>query len=358
MPNAALAQGGTAMATPINRKRHRQEAAPQEMYAASEDAFSQAIAAGMCGVDVEIRRPGGSIRIPGVTVLAATPAGESQPITKTTTPGFIIDHRQDHEFWYLVDENQRAIETILRRYAISDAKRGFHLVPMGASGNMLSAISLAKKDRQKLVEHFCSPAQQNLWRQNLQEKYPNHFHLLEGKLPEVGHLQEKFNVTWDLRPFTPLCANGLNFKDINRRDKQQIIDESNRMAQELISQRAGAVYSMVFGSLLEQCEAIAHGALETGTRRFGGIEELVLQLERLKNFSDFATPEMVQHAENTLAALGQIKERSDIVKLNENKGQNQLVSAIKAAMRPLGASIRQMYDSAAVGSGYGARGLE
>jgi len=107
--------------------------------------------------------------------------------------------------------------------------------------------------------------------------------------------------------------------------------------------------------VLDQCDAINKGAMETGTRKFGGISELIFQLEKLKNFADFGSEDIVLHANATIEILSRI---TDVTEINLNGGKNQVTKAIKAAMKPLASAIREMYDMTSPDAGVARRSLE
>jgi hypothetical protein len=178
------------------------------------------------------------------------------------------------------------------------------------------------------------------------------------RMPNPDLLLEKFDVTWSLNPLTPINPAHLRFDELNAVDKQAIIDESNRMAQDLVKTRAQAIYDLIFGEFLQKCDDIVQGSFESGNRKFSDIEVLIFQLERLKNFSEFGTPAMAQHAENTLEVLRQVDGREDIGKFNHNKGKNQITAALKAAIKPLHEEIQAMYEATTPGSGRARRSLE
>jgi len=309
----------------------------------------------MCGVDVVIKRPSGSIRIPGVKVMAVNETGEDIQVRKTTTPGFIIDEKTDHPLWGELDANQADIGAIVERFSINDARRGFHLVPMSRTGNLLAELRQKRQERLDLVSRLKSPQEWEILLLNLRRKYPDHFHLLQPRMPNPELLLEKFDVTWSLNPLTPIDPNTLNFNSINDIDRQAIIDESNRMAKSLVKSRAQSIYDLIFGEFLSKCDAIVAGSFETGNRKFSDVETLVSQLERLRNFSEFGTAAMAAHADNTLQVLRQIGGPTEV---NANGGQNQVTAALKAAITPLQQELQAMYRAATPGSGRTGRTLE
>ena len=332
------------------------QAEPQ--VSAPSEAFSRQVALGMASLDVQIRRPSGAIKIPGVKVMASNGHGDETNVKRHTRPGFIVDDPLDHEFWAKIDENGREIAAIVERSSVNDAKRGFHLVPMGSTGAIYSKLLAARAERAELVKWFAQPEQQELWKANLRAKYPDHHHILLPRLPSPEKLLEKFNVVWDLQYLTPMTSDQIDYRNLNDFDRARIEEESNKMARELVEARAAGLFRVVFGSVLEQAGAIAKGSLETGVRKFAGISDLITQLERLRNFEGFVTPEMVAHVNTTLEALSDIKDRDDIKLINRNKGQNAIVAAVKRAIAPLGEEIRAMYDQARIGSGTARRSLE
>lgn len=306
-----------------------------------------AVAAGMAGIDLVIRRPTGRVQISGTEVQATNDAGVGEVIDqkKITKPSAKIDQHGDHPCWEKLDANAARFNIILSQFSVSDARRGFHIVPMSKLGAMLAAFSAARAERLALAEEF--RAGWTVFIENLRLKFNGHFHLVLPKLPNPDSLLEKFDAQWTIHPLTPMDPSKFNYKDMTPDQVQAIVTESNNMAKSLIASRAKVMYDEVFGVALDKCTEIATGAMETGARKFGSITELVNVLERLKNFEEFGNPEIIAHANATLELLSGIE---DINEVNRNKGQNQVTAAIKAATVPLATAIKTMMDARRGGS--------
>lgn len=302
--------------------------------------IDQTIAANIAGVDIVIRRPSGKYQIKDVGVEATDETGNREKLdtTKVTRPCFIIDGKNDHPLWADLDENEHQLKRILARFSVSDARRGFHLVPMTKVGPMLAALREKRHERLDLARKLA-----DVWDSEvipkLRGKYNGHYYLLAPNLPSPISLVERFDTFWTLHPLTPLNAADLRFDQINSADQQDIINESNNMAAHLIKSRAKVIYEQVFGTLLGKCDEIAAGAMQSGKRKFGAITELVDLLARLKTFHEFATPEVLAKADQALSLISGI---GSINEVNANEGQNQVTAAITAAFRPLGDSIDRM----------------
>ena len=302
--------------------------------------ISARLSSSLCAVDLLVRRPSGRLQAKNVEVTADDNAGKRETLDreKITTPCFIIDTKADAEFWFMIDENTRLFESTLRSYSVNDARRGFHLVTMAKSGNMVAKFSELRSQRKALVQQFCDHEYDN-WIANLERKFNGHFYLLKPRLPSRDQLLERFDATWTRHPLTPLDPANMRFSDITEDEQARIIAESNAMSQQLVENRAKLIFEEVFGSVNTKCAEIAAGALESGKRKFGAITELVEVLERLRNFSEFANPEIIQHAN---ATLGLLREVTDISVVNANEGQNVVSAAIKTAVLPLGTAIQAM----------------
>ena len=235
---------------------------------------------------------------------------------------------------------------MLKIFSVNDSRRGFHIVPMSKTGNMASEFVKLKQERDYWVGELALGY--DTWLSNLRAKFNGQFHLLLKSLPSRESLREKFEVVWLFMPLTPIDPSNLKFNDINDEDRQRIIDDSNKMAHDLIEQRAKYIYDEAFGSVLDSCDKIVAGSLETGKRKFAAISEIVDSLERMKNFSEWANPEVIARANDALSVLKNI---ADISEVNQNDGQNQVTRAIVAAMKPLGDSVNRMLRDAQPGSG-------
>ena len=338
---------------------------PQEPETIPAASMGPKIAANMAGVRVTVRRPGGKYKIKNASVMAADEHGKQETIEgkKITKPGFITDTKADHPIWERIDDNTKKFTSLLKTYSVpeclkaSDAgedddeglstgSKGFYLVPMGVTGNLTQELFKLKEERKHLAEELKNDY--DTWIANLRAKFNGQFHLLLPALPRRESLRRKFAVSWGFQPLTPIDPASMKFSDINDHDRQQIIADSNKMAQELIQQRARAIYDEAFGSVLDSCDKIVAGSLETGKRKFAAITEIIESLNRLKNFSEWANPEVVARADDALKVLTGI---SDISEINQNEGQNQVTRAIVAAMKPLGDSVDRMLRTALPGSG-------
>jgi hypothetical protein len=321
-------------------------------FEAPAESMGPKIAANMAGVDLILRRPGGKYKIQNAEVLAADEHGvmEKMDKKKITNSAFITDSKADHPIWERIDENTQKFNTALKVYSVNDSRRGFHLVPMSKTGNLAGEFVILKQEREHWVDELT--ADYDTWIANLRAKFNGQFHLLLRSLPARESLRDKFAVTWIFMPLTPIDPSNLKFNDINDHDRQSIIDDSNKMAHDMIAQRARAIYDEAFGSVLDTCEKIVAGSLETGKRRFAAISEIIDSLNRLKNFSEWANPEVVSRANDALRVLNNI---ADISEVNQNDGQNQVTRAIVAAMKPLGDSVDRMLRQAQPGSSRASR---
>src|ERR1035437_3652101 len=322
----------TAIATP--------PAAPIPM--AAGQSMGNQIAGQMWAVDFCVKRPTGRIGVVNSDVAARNDVGEQEKIDskKITKPSFKIDQDSDHPAWKLIDLNARKFDSILTRYSVNDARRGFHIVPQCKVGEMVAEMSAARKERLELAVEF-----RDTWSiliENLRKKFNGHFHLLFPKLPNPESLLEKFDVTWIITPMTPIDPAHFNLQNVNEADRAKLLEESTNMTKSLIAQQAKGIYDQVFGSVLAQCDEIANGSFESGTRKFGSIKELVDIIDRLRNFGELGTPEVLAHATATRQPLAGITDISD---MNTNSGQNQVTAAIKAASKPLATAIKTMLEA-------------
>src|ERR1035437_1961046 len=300
------------------------------------------IMAQMWAVDFCVKRPTGRVGVTNSDVQARNDAGEQEKIdsNKITKPSFKIDQKSDHPAWELLDLNARKFDSILTRYSVNDARRGFHIVPQCKVGEMGVEMSAARAERLTLAEGF-----RDTWSiliNNLRTKFNGHFHLLFPKLPNPESLLEKFDVTWIITPMTPIDPAHFNLQNVNEADRAKLIEESTNMTKSLIAQQAKGIYDQVFGTVLAQCDEIAAGSFESGTRKFGSITELVEIIDRLRNFGELGNAEILAHASATRDLLAGITDISDI---NTNSGQNQVTAAIKAASKPLATAIKTMLEA-------------
>jgi len=325
------------------------------------------ITANLWSVAVIVRRPCGSFKIPGAEVSAL-----NQTIGKTTKPGFIVDEPTDHVAWADIDASNAKIQACLERYSILDTisavelddedgkdkkresrkRKGFHLVPASRTGGLFMELRVLRRERQEAVKRLADDY--GTWTNNLRQKYPNHYHLLEPLLPTREQLTNRFDVLITAEEMTPITGDRLKLEDLNDVDRAEIRGEANKAAKAMIKARAKAVYDQVFGCMLRECESIATGTLQTGTRKISGIRDLTEMVERLKNFSEFIPADVCTKADDVILKLNALTDISD---LNANEGENQVSAAITAAFKPLGESLASALKQISVEGGKARRRL-
>ena len=304
----------------------------------AQTIIESAIPSNIWGVAVTVQRPSGRYQVKGATVEARSQGGSTEKLGNVTKPCFIIDTEDDHELWGKLDKNEGAIKNILARFSANDPRKGLHLVPGSQVSRMLLHLREARHERLDLAQRLAAVWHTELI-PHLQTKYNGHFYLLAPVLPHSDSLIERFDTQWFLTPLTVTSASALTFDGLSTEDKEGIIQESDNMARNLVKQRAQFIYEQVFGEVVTQCDEIAAGAMESGKRKGGCITELVTLLDRLRNFSEFATPEVLAKAEEAMRVMSTV---TDIAAINRNDGDNHVVRAVKAAFAPLGASINAM----------------
>ena len=339
-------------------------------FTADKSNLAGKIAAGLWSVNLTVGRPDGEYVIKGHEVTY-----QGKTVDHVRSPKFIIDTPSDHPLWGEIDAMGRQMNTVVDRYSFNDTvtalalseneddvektqnarpkkRKGFHLVPSSRTGPLLAELRKLNTERMKLVQSL--QADYDTWINNLKVKYPDTFHILQPLLPTAAQLPEKFVSRYVAEEMTPIVGSKLNLDGVNPVDAEQIRGESNRMAQDIAKARATVMFDQVFGSMLTTCDEISKGCLKSGTRKMGGIRELVDGLERLKNFGEFVSPDVSAQAEKALAEVSTI---TDIGDLNANKGDNALSNAITTAFKPLQESLERAMKAADPESGRAARRL-
>src|SRR5450759_1314718 len=101
--------------------------------------------------------------------------------------------------------------SVLRRYSVSDAKRGFHLVPGTKASEFLREMVILRAERLELARQLRDDY--GTWIENLRHKFNGHFHLVLPKLPARYSLMERFDVTWVPMPLTPMSAGDFDYSN-------------------------------------------------------------------------------------------------------------------------------------------------
>jgi hypothetical protein len=266
---------------------------------------------------------------------------------KVTRPCWVID---DYHLFKAIDKNGRAVESTVNRYTAGDFRKGDHLVSMSAIGKLLSELTKLRDERKAIVAHLASDEGWNAFKAWIAKKFPNHFEQIYKKLPLQQTLQSRFDVEWTFRPLTPLNAEDLDLNNLTHEDKMRVIEQSNKMLQDITKQQVGNLMNTVFGEVLGLCEQINDGSLESGKRKSGALTEILDLLDRINNFKEFATPDILKNVEKAKGVVQKVS----ITQLNT---ESSVQESIKLAMNTLGQSLKTLGELNTPGTGKASRSI-
>lgn len=291
----------------------------------------------LCLLKLTVRAPAGRIQLNNFK-LEATDSTNKEFIEvakgQTTSPKWKIDQ---HELWGKLKANWTELTHLRNRYTVSDAIEGQYLLSMMKAGEFLNEMLKLRNERHELAEQMAAVWESEVVPAMKSKIGDEHFELhVRPKLPSPLSLIDRFDVDYCLYPLSPLTGDDLDLSQLAPRDAKQLIGEVNDRAKTMIMDRFSSIADTVMGEVLALCEEIGEGGLETGKRKSGALNEIITILERVQNFEEFASPEVLKKAEVALKAVSGIT----ITHINTDIGNTR--ENIRKAFQPLASAVKKL----------------
>ena len=339
----ALADPPTAQSQPSTEQVLRQTLSPDEI--------GRRITENLCSVYVTIHRPAGRPMAEALemeTRNARDGTAVRVDADKTTGTHWKIDV---HPLWRQIDANRRLIENTLFRFSASDSIKGDHLVSVFKVAEMINAMRVLREDRIRLAAEI-----EEKWDTEvvpaIQREFPDVFWQIEPRLPKRGDIRHRFGVEWVIRPLTTINPEHLDLRSLSQDDAARVISQTQDVMREVVVQRFQSMFDQIFGEIMDLCRQINEGAFENGRSRPVLLDDLLIMLERVSNFSAFATPEVLQATQNARNVINTQIGTADQLARNQ-----ALQQALRTTMAPVLATIREMEINQMPGGGRAGRSI-
>lgn len=300
----------------------------------SQTAMGDRIRENLCGVYLTVRRPSGRPMMQEVKIEATSTANDQQAVKKedVTNPCWKIDI---HPLWGEIDGNSTQIDKCMIKYSVSASIKGEHLVSLLRAGKMLNELNSLRKRRLELADKLAS-----VWFTEvipgLEQKFPQFFeNQIRKRLPDPISLRDRFDVYWIIRPLTPLDNSHLRLDELTEDEAREVIGRNQEFVDKIVQQQLGTIFNEAFAEVAKLCDDINSGEYAFGRRKENSIIDILNALEKVKNFGDFANPDVLAKVDIAAGTIKQFK----LTQINKN---TRVQDTIKQAMRPLGEALKQL----------------
>jgi hypothetical protein len=295
------------------------------------------IGGNLCLMQVIVRAPEGRLVLDDYEIHAKGQDGLTEVVStsKVTRSSWKIDQ---HKMWKEFRENRADIQALLSKYSVSDLTPGQYLVSMLKVGNLIGELRTLVNRRMSLARLM---REDQIWEYEVLPGIEAFVGAAQFPrlLPRLKRLRagmpDCFAVNWNIFPLTPVTGSDLDLSDMSQVEAEAIIQQVNERAQQSMMDRLGVVIDGVFGEVLTLCDQISAGALETGKRKSGALEEIFTILDRVRNFEEWANPEVLRRVDVAARSL-------QGVSINDVNTKTSVQSAIRQVFAPLGEAVEKL----------------
>ena len=365
MTTATTLQEPAMNQQPARRRRSRPIPVAEQM--APAPAMGQELSQGLCLAHVLVKSPSYRIKMVKSEVTAATENGEARQVAKDKMTGNRWVWNR-HRLFDQMLENGRKVTLLLDRYSVSEGKPsaeedegnrrggggGYRIMPMDAVARFHVGLLELIAERNAIIDRM----KENWWTEvlpGISEFFGEHFYQIRPSLPSGPEdLEWRFRVRALYWPLTPLNPSKLSMAGLTADQQQKFILSQEEELKGMFKDRFAAMFDTIFLSVYDVCQDILHGEkdpqtglrsgqspIESGRRKEGALEPILAVLDRVKNFSQFASPEVLEAVDNARGLIGAVTHRD----LNLNGGKNLTTTAIKAALEPLGNAVKRLWEA-------------
>lgn len=306
-------------------------------------------------LNVVVCEPTWRLQMLEAEVAAKDAAGETAEVKgKVTTPCFKLDWHE--AFDQLRDSNNR-INRIVSKYSIIDADDSFRLISLGQKEEFLQEIS-DEYDRRMAVAKMLDSRFDDI-KEAVKKEYPNHYYQIENRMP-TPPFGPRLEMRFSLRPIAVLSPDQMDWSKLSTGTQNKLLDKMKKDAETMVTERIQSVVDGVMAPVLDLAIEINGQkpnpkfdptkeagpgnlkympGIDSGKKRGSFIEELLVVLERVKNFGQFMPA----------SALAQVAKAVDTVKLAGNASNlntnSVLQNAIKLEINQLSTLIKEHAES-------------
>jgi len=135
--------------------------------------------------------------------------------------------------------------------------------------------------------------------------------------------------------------------------KDELVNSQKEILEKMYRDRFQQMFDTLYGSIVEEARDILEGkadaktgqrsgvgSLETGSRRGGAVEKMLIIFDRVANFHQFTSPEVLDLVNQV---RGKLKGKT-YEDLNANGGDNKLTASVKGIMGELKVLVEQQWE--------------
>jgi len=310
------------------------------------------VAQGLCLMRAVVHSPTYRLAVKNGEVLAETESGgrESVGDEKTTRPSWKWNR---HPIFKQIATNGREIQQTVDRFSVPDVTTD-RLVSVTRASELILAIDAMADQRRVLVQRIIDELWYSEILPGLREFFGHHFFQIRRHLPAAdATMHDRYRVDTIIRPLTLVTPDNLDLSTLTQDDARRVVDSQRDLIDRMYRERFQNLFDTIFGDIHRLCMDITEGPVDpatgqrtgqsvlSGHRKTEGMKEILDMLDRVNDFHQFTDPDVLQMVNDVRFQISQ----ASIQDINKNKGDNDVTKAIKAAMRPLGQAVKDLWDN-------------
>lgn len=289
----------------------------------------------LCLMNMSIKAPSGSRGAPeSFKTESKNDEGEFVVVNKKAATAAKWRISQ-HPLWKQLSQNKAAMINLRALYTVPDVSNGCYLIPKLKVAHFTMEMTKLEDERKELANEMMQKWESEVIPAMESAIGPGLFSLhVRGRLFKKHTIPERFAVSYDFMPLSPLSGDDIDFSDLTTHDAAKYSDMITEKAKAAVLDRFRLVADCILDETLTLCEEIGSGSLETGKKKGGSITQILDILERVQNFHEFASEEVLDRVKLAHYAMQGVS----IKQMNNPKSRTR--DDIKAVFAPLADAIR------------------
>jgi hypothetical protein len=255
-----------------------------------------------------------------------------------------------------IRENNGLIEKAVGAYTVVDAEDGFRLISMTRRAAFIGELTELNTQRQDLAKWL-----DNNWSTQviplIREEHPDHFDMIKDRLP-LPPFGPRMEVTFRLRPVGAVGPDDIQpeeWEELSPQARDAAIAKMLSEGEQMARDRAEAIINGAMEPILEAALKLqgrmANPAfnpdkpedsknrrflpgIDSGSKHSGFLDSLLIPLERIMNFKQFMSPEVIKQADAAMLAVK--RAGGNITRIN---GDRHIQDAIRDGFARLGDAV-------------------
>ena len=310
---------------------------------------------GMWHCRVIVRCPAWRLQMLNVEVAAKNENGQVEKVTssKTTRPQFKLDL---HPIFDELRANDRRIDRLLNRYTVNDVEDGLRLIPEDAIARFAGEVDDLVREREEIAARMDANYAGIV--ESVRQQFPEHFWQIEKRMPSPP-FGGRLKIEMRINQISAMPSDVLISDDMPQEKRERILERVRLEGEQAVHDRIHAIIDGVMGTVADLALEINGQkpnpnfdatkpesdsnrrnlpGICSGTRRTGFIHEMCDCLERVMNFRQFMTPEILKQVQSAVTTVHGIR---NITHLNTSQ---VIQTAIKSEFNKLGELMRGHSD--------------